>query len=74
MGYDSYHMNIIAYVCGVLDTKMHSRKRTTAYSWRQRMKAAWDEVEQSTTNTLVGSVKSWTGDMAESKRALGWGC
>lgn len=49
----SWDLNIIEYVWGVLDTKLcsyHGRGRSTPYGWRCRIEEAWDAIEQRTIN------------------------
>lgn len=56
----SWDINIIENVWGVLETKlqqMRGRFPTTPDGWRRRLRDAWAQVEQSTIDKLVSSVK-----------------
>lgn len=68
----SWDLNIIEYVWGVLDTKLckrHGKKVTSAYGWQRRIKSAWDEVDQSTINKLVAGMRGRVAAVAEGKGA-----
>lgn len=60
----SWDMNIIENVWGVFDTKLLGSRARTPSGWRRAAMQAWDAVEQSTINKLVGSVKQRMGDVA----------
>lgn len=68
----SWDLNIIEYVWGVLDTKV-CRKRgksvTSHRGWRRRITAAWDEIEQATIDKLVAGVKQRMAQVVEKKGA-----
>lgn len=56
----SWDINIIENVWGVLEMKlqqMPGRCPTTPDGWKRRLRAAWDQVDQSTIDKLVDSVK-----------------
>lgn len=56
----SWDINIIENVWGVLDTKMKGlpgRLPTTPNGWRRRLRRAWAQVDQATIDKLVGQVK-----------------
>ena len=56
----SWDINITDNVWGVLETKlqqMRGRFPTTPDGWRRRLRDAWAQVEQSTIDKLVSSVK-----------------
>lgn len=64
----SWDLNIIENVWGVLDGKMsamHGRKPTTAYGWRRRIEKAWDAIDQATINKLVDDVSNRVAKVAE---------
>lgn len=55
----SWDLNIIENVWGVLDTKlagMSGRGPTTPRGWRSRIQEAWNSIEQSTIDKLVASL------------------
>lgn len=56
----SWDINIIENVWGVLDTKMKGlpgRLPSTPDGWRRRLSRAWEQVDQATINKLVKQVK-----------------
>lgn len=56
----SWDINIIENVWGVLDTKLRQvrgRRPTTPDGWRRRVNKVWAAIPQSTIDKLVGSVK-----------------
>ena len=56
----SWDLNIIEYVWGVLDTKLcsrHGRAPETPFGWQKRVVPAWDEIDQRTINKIVARVR-----------------
>ena len=49
----SWDLNVIENVWGVLNAKLMGAKATTTDGWRKAIKQAWDGIEQSTINQLV---------------------
>lgn len=54
----SWDINIIENVWGVLTAKLVGKHANSTAGWRQAIKAAWDEVEQTTIDKLVAQVPS----------------
>lgn len=68
----SWDLNIIENVWGVLDTKLKgfsSRQPTTPDGWRRRINRAWNSIPQSTIDKLVGSVKDRIAAVVEKEGA-----
>lgn len=68
----SWDMNIIEIVWGVLDTKlrgMPARLPPTPDGWRRRINKAWDSIDQSTIDMLVGSVRDRMNQIVEKEGA-----
>lgn len=68
----SWDINIIENVWGVLDTKMKGlpgRLPTTPNGWRRRLCRAWAQVDQATIDRLVGQVKGRLGQIVEEEGA-----
>jgi hypothetical protein len=60
----SWDINIIENAWGVMDTMLQGSRASTPSGWRRAALAAWDGVQQSTINKLVGSVKQRVHDVA----------
>ena len=54
----SWDLNIIENVWGVLSNKLESAKATDSAGWRASIERAWGDIELSTINKLVGGVQS----------------
>ncbi len=68
----SWDLNIIEYIWGVLDTKVCMKRGkpvTSHMGWRRRIRTAWDEIEQKTIDKLVAGVKQRMAQVVEKKGA-----
>lgn len=68
----SWDLNIIENVWGVLDTKLKKvtgRRPTTPDGWRRRINRAWAAIPQSTIDKLVGSVRGRMAAVVEKEGA-----
>jgi hypothetical protein len=66
----SWDLNIIENVWGVLDTKLKGltgRKPRTPDGWRRRINKAWDSIDQSTIDLLVAQVRGRIAAVVEKK-------
>lgn len=67
-----WDINIIENVWGVLDTKLRhlpGRLPTTPDGWRRRINMAWEAIDQSTIDMLVGSVNSRMNEIVQKEGA-----
>jgi DDE superfamily endonuclease len=65
----SWDLNIIENVWGVLDNNMQDSRARTNDGWRRGIKHAWKCIKQSTIDALVGSVNRRMGEVIEMEGA-----
>lgn len=53
----SWDINVIENVWGILDTKLLGARACTSRGWREAIEKAWDKIPQGTINDLVSEVK-----------------
>jgi hypothetical protein len=63
----SWDINIIENVWGILNNTMLGRTARTTDGWRQAIKEAWDAVPQAAIDSLVSQVKGRMGKVVEAE-------